>query len=68
MSNLLQLRYDFSISYTKLLNDKLKSKLSFFLDFAFKGGYKNFIRVSHNSAAYRKKKTKGGAWFKENIT
>ena len=66
MSILLQLTYDFSTSYTKVLNDKLKSKLSFFLDFAFKGGYKYFIRLSHNSAAYRKKKTKGENHLIEN--
>ena len=44
--------YDFSTLYTKLHHDKLKSQLSYIVDFTFKGGNKTFIRLSHNAAAY----------------
>ena len=44
--------------YTKLSNDKLQSKFSTIVDFAFKEGNKTFIRLSNNAAAYWKKKTK----------
>ena len=43
----------FQISYTKLPHVKLKSKLSFDVDFPFKGGAKTFCRLSNNRAAYR---------------
>ena len=59
--------YVFSILYTKLPHDKLKSKLSSIVDFAFKWGDKTFIRLSHNSAAYWGKKTKGGLSFSKTL-
>ena len=59
--------YVFSILYTKLPHDKLKSKVSSIVDFAFKWGDKTFIRLSHNSAAYWGKKTKGGLSFSKTL-
>ena len=51
-------KYDFSVLYTKLPHDKLKSKLSYIVDFLFKGGDKILIRLSNNGSAYWGKKTK----------
>ena len=44
-------------------HDKLKSKLSCIVDFAFKEGDKTFIRLSNNGAGFCVKKTKGGLAF-----
>ena len=46
--------------YTKLLHDKLKSKLSSTLDFVFKGDDETFIRLSVH---YTREETKGGMGF-----
>ena len=43
--------YDFSTLSSKLTRDKLKSKLSSTVDFAFKVGHKTFIRMSNNKTA-----------------
>ena len=49
--------------YTKLPRDKLKSKHSSIVDFAFKGGDKTFIRLSDNGEVYYGKKIKGELGF-----
>ena len=51
MLNILQ-NLPFRILYTKLPHHKLKSKLSFDVDFPFKGGAKTFCRLSNNRTAY----------------
>ena len=53
---------DFSTLYKKLPHDKLKSKLSSIVDFAFKGG-KKLVRLSNNGATYWGKKANGGFGF-----
>ena len=55
--------YYFSVLYTKLPHDQLKSKLDSIFDFAFKGGDKTFIILSYNGADCRGKKTKEGLGF-----
>ena len=56
-------QHDISTLCTKLLHYKLKSKLSFIVDFVFKGGVKTIIRLSKSVAAYWGKKAKGGLGF-----
>ena len=48
--------------YTKIPHDKLKSKFSSMVDFAFKGPDKTFIRPSNNDIACWGTKQKG-IWF-----
>ena len=49
--------YDFSTLDTKFLHDKLKNKLSSIIDFAFKGGNKNFTKLPTNGTAILRKQT-----------
>ena len=49
------------------LNDNLKSKLPYIIDFAFKGGDKTFIRLSNNGAAYWEKKPEEGLGFSKTL-
>ena len=55
--------FDFLRLYKKLPHDKLKSKISSIVDYAFKGRDKTFFKLFNNGAAYWGKKTKEGLRF-----
>ena len=59
--------YDFSALYTKLPHEKLISQLSKVIDLVFKGGDKNFIRVSENGKAFWSKQKKGISFSKAGL-
>ena len=46
--------FDFSTLYTKIPHDKLKQVLNEIIDFAFKGGTKEFIKVYNSTANWTK--------------
>ena len=56
--------YDFSTLYTKLPHAKLITQLSKVIDLAFKGGDKQYIRISANGKAYWSKSKKGTSFSK----
>ena len=60
--------FDFSTLYTKIPHDKLKKVLNEIIDFAFKGGTREFIKV-YNSTAYWTKTSskKDNLYTKEQI-
>ena len=58
--------FDFSTLYTNIPHDKLLERLDRLVDFAFKGGDKNYINISWKGYAYWGKKTNSSQGFSQN--